>query len=50
MHDMSRHVLPRLQRFMADRLEPAQYRFATPVSVTSWEVSDEPVAFADAVG
>lgn len=48
MHDMSKHVLPRLQRFLTERLEPAQYRATAPVEVRSWEVPDEPVAFAEA--
>ena len=49
MHDMSKHVLPRLQRFLIERLESAQYRVTAPVSVQSWEVPGEPVPFADAV-
>ena len=38
MHDMSRHVLPRLQGFMADRLEPAR---TGTVSVCDSRLGDE---------
>ena len=48
MHDLSHRVLPRLQRFVTDRLEPAQHRLTVPARVTSWEVPDEPVPFATA--
>lgn len=49
MHDISRHVLPRLDRFLTERLEPALYSDALTISVTSWEAPGEPVSFAEAM-
>ncbi|MHA6668358.1 alpha-mannosidase [Homoserinimonas sp. A447] len=45
---MSKHILPRLQRFLIERLEPAQYRATAPVEVHSWKAPDEPVPFTEA--
>ena len=50
MHDDSRLVLERINRFLTERIAPAVYRQRIPLTVTSWEVPDEPVPFADAVG
>ncbi|MHA7985627.1 alpha-mannosidase [Rathayibacter sp. CAU 1779] len=49
MHDDSRLVLERINRFLAERITPAVYRERIPLSVTAWEVPDEPIPFADAV-
>jgi alpha-mannosidase len=42
-------TLLRLNRFVKERLHNAQYRESVAVSVTAWEVPDEPVPFAEAV-
>jgi alpha-mannosidase len=39
----------RLNRFVAESLLPALYQRTSPLTVTSWEVPDEPIPFADAV-
>ncbi|QAY70758.1 alpha-mannosidase [Xylanimonas protaetiae] len=49
MHDTSRLVEARLDRFVDERLTPAVYRRTTPLTVTRWEAPGEPVPFADAV-
>ncbi|MGA0566989.1 alpha-mannosidase [Rathayibacter sp. KR2-224] len=49
MHDDSRLVLQRINRFLAERIVPAIYRERIPLTVTAWEVPDEPVPFTDAV-
>lgn len=49
MHDHSRHVLPRLRRWLPERIEPALYRELQTVDVRAWTVPDEPVPFAEAL-
>jgi len=49
MHDNSALVRARIARFVSERLTPALYRSAAPLTVTAWEVPDEPVPFAEAV-
>ncbi|BDZ49167.1 putative glycosyl hydrolase [Frondihabitans sucicola] len=50
MHDNSASVEVRIDRFVLERLTPAIYRRAFPLSIEAWEVPDEPVPFAEAVG
>ncbi|WP_163542771.1 alpha-mannosidase [Occultella kanbiaonis] len=49
MHDTTARTEHRLRRFVAERLETAAYRSRTPLTVTAWEVPDEPVPFAEAL-
>ena len=50
MHDKSPLVRARVARFVEERVNPALYRASVPLTVTAWEVPDEPVSFTDAVG
>ncbi|HEY8911874.1 alpha-mannosidase [Lacisediminihabitans sp.] len=50
MHDNSRLVLARIARFVDERITPAIYPATRPIELTAWEVPDEPVPFAEAVG
>jgi alpha-mannosidase len=50
VHDDSRLVLERINRFLGERIAPAIYPERVPVELTAWEVPDEPVPFAEAVG
>ncbi|MHC5797617.1 alpha-mannosidase [Lacisediminihabitans sp. FW035] len=50
MHDNSALVLMRIARFVDERLTPALYRQRQAVALATWEVPDEPVPFADAIG
>lgn len=49
MHDDSALVEARLNRFVRERLQPAIYRAAAPLTVTAWVAPGEPVSFAEAV-
>jgi len=49
MHSHADLTELRISRFCRERLTPAIYRLATPLTITAWEVPDEPVPFADAV-
>jgi alpha-mannosidase len=49
MHDDSRFVIARCERLLSERLIPAQHRVKAPVTLTAWEVPDEPVPFAQAL-
>ncbi len=49
MHDDSGFVLPRVARFVRERLAPARYRASVPATVTAWTAPGEPVPFAEAV-
>lgn len=49
MYCNPRMIEARLNRFMAESLLPAVYRQMAPLKITSWEVPDEPVPFAEAV-
>jgi alpha-mannosidase len=50
VHDDSRLVLERIQRFLSERIAPAVYRDRIPLTITAYDVPDEPVPFADVVG
>lgn len=50
MHDNSASVEVRIDRFVLERLTPAIYRRALPLTIEAWEVPGEPVPFRDAVG
>lgn len=50
MHKNSTLVRARIERFAGERVRPALYRDSAPLELTAWEVPDEPVPFADAVG
>ena len=49
MHSNPKMIEARLNRFVAESLLPSVYRKTSPLSVTSWEVPDEPVPFSEAV-
>ncbi|WP_120337344.1 alpha-mannosidase [Cryobacterium soli] len=49
MHDTTTLVRARIRRFVSERVTPALYCTSTPLTITAWEVPDEPVPFADAV-
>jgi len=49
MHDDRVSTEQRLQRFRAERVEPAAYRRSSPLTVGAWTAPGEPVAFAEAV-
>jgi alpha-mannosidase len=48
MHDDSGFVLPRVARFVRERLTPALHRAKTACEVTAWTAPGEPVPFAEA--
>jgi alpha-mannosidase len=48
MHDDSRFVEERLERFLRERIRPAMYRALAPLQVLCWEAPDEPVPFGEA--
>jgi alpha-mannosidase len=50
VHDNSVLIRARVRRFISERVTPAVYRASHPLSVTAWEVPDEPVPFAEALG
>ncbi|MCJ1714581.1 glycoside hydrolase family 38 C-terminal domain-containing protein [Curtobacterium sp. VKM Ac-2922] len=49
MHKDEPLVEARIARLVRDRVDPAVHRRSAPVTVTSWDVPDEPVPFATAV-
>ncbi|MGG7509140.1 alpha-mannosidase [Plantibacter sp. YIM 135249] len=49
MHTDAALVETRLARFVSERLVPATYAVSVPLTLTAWEVPDEPVPFAEAV-
>ncbi|GAA3875195.1 glycoside hydrolase family 38 C-terminal domain-containing protein [Leifsonia kafniensis] len=49
MHDDSERVQMRVDRFLRERLQPALYRAASPLSLDVWEAPGEPVPFAEAI-
>ncbi|WP_130178449.1 glycoside hydrolase family 38 C-terminal domain-containing protein [Cryobacterium sp. SO1] len=49
MHDTTTLIRARIRRFVSERVTPALYCTATPLTISAWEVPDEPVPFADAV-
>ncbi|TQM58253.1 glycoside hydrolase family 38 N-terminal domain-containing protein [Humibacillus xanthopallidus] len=50
MHDNTKLVEMRVERFVRERLVPALYRRRSPLSAHQWVVPGEPVPFAEAVG
>ena len=48
MHNDSRLVLERITRFLGERIAPAVYPERIPLTLTAWDVPDEPVPFAEA--
>ncbi|TFB52844.1 alpha-mannosidase [Cryobacterium tagatosivorans] len=48
MHDNSVLIRARIRRFVSERVTPAIYRASAPLSVSAWEVPDEPVPFIEA--
>ncbi|RRS01742.1 alpha-mannosidase [Glycomyces terrestris] len=49
MHQQQHAVKERVDRFMRERLRPAQTRASAPVRVEAWAAPGEPVPFAEAV-
>jgi alpha-mannosidase len=49
VHNNSVLIRARVRRFLSERVSPAVYRTSAPLSVSAWEVPDEPVPFAEAV-
>lgn len=49
MHDNSALVRARIARFVEERLAPAATAAGAQLSISAWEVPDEPVPFAEAV-
>ncbi len=49
MHDDRRLLEGRLSRFVNDHLSGAAYRDTAPLTLTRWDVPDEPVPFSEAV-
>ncbi len=50
MHDRFASIEARASRFLRERLEPAVVARRRPLTIHRWEVPDEPVPFAEAVG
>lgn len=50
MHKNSTLVRARIERFIDERVRPALYRNSVGLDLRAWEVPDEPVPFADAIG
>ena len=50
MHNNSTLVRARIARFVRERVTPAVYRASAPLTLSAWEVKDEPVPFSEAVG
>ncbi|MEW1836087.1 glycoside hydrolase family 38 C-terminal domain-containing protein [Microbacterium sp. NPDC079995] len=50
MHRDDRLALQRIDRLVRDRLPPALHRETALLRIEAWEVPDEPVPFAEAVG
>jgi alpha-mannosidase len=49
MHDRFASIEARASRFLVERLQPARIVRRMPLTLTRWEVPDEPVPFAKAV-
>ena len=49
MHDNFISIEARVERFVKERIAPALYRSTAPVTITAWDVPDEPVPFATAL-
>ena len=50
MHDNSTLVRARIRRFASERIATSLYRVSSPLTITAWEVPDEPVPFEEARG
>ncbi|MBC7723481.1 MAG: alpha-mannosidase [Burkholderiaceae bacterium] len=50
MHNNRLLLEARIERFIRERIVTAAYRRTAPLTITAWEVPDEPVPFAEAVG
>ncbi|WP_104127132.1 glycoside hydrolase family 38 C-terminal domain-containing protein [Cryobacterium sp. Y57] len=50
MHDNSALIRARIRRFVSERVAPALYRVSSPLTISAWEVPDEPVPFSEAQG
>ncbi|MET0884944.1 MAG: alpha-mannosidase, partial [Mycetocola sp.] len=50
MHKNSTLIRARIERFIGERVRPALYRDSVALDLEAWEVPDEPVPFADAIG
>jgi len=49
MHKNLKMIEARLDRFVVESLLPSMYRTTSPLTITAWEVPDEPIPFAEAV-
>ncbi|CAD5997158.1 glycoside hydrolase family 38 C-terminal domain-containing protein [Agreia sp. COWG] len=49
MHENTDLIRARIRRFVSERIAPALYRTSSPLTVSAWEVPDEPVPFAEAI-
>lgn len=50
MHKNSTLVRARIERFIGERVRPALYRDRVQLDLRAWEVPEEPVPFAEAIG
>ncbi|WP_104196863.1 glycoside hydrolase family 38 C-terminal domain-containing protein [Cryobacterium sp. M15] len=50
MHDNSTLIRARIRRFVSERVTPSLYRVSSPLTISAWEVPDEPVPFSEAQG
>ena len=50
MHDTSTLIRARIRRFVSERVTPALYCTSAPLTISAWEVPDEPVPFSEALG
>ena len=50
MHDNRVLLEARIERFIRERIQPAVYRRTAPLTISAWNVDDEPVPFESAVG
>ena len=49
MYERTQLTEMRIDRFVCERLNAVVYRATAPMSISAWEVPDEPVSFAEAV-
>jgi alpha-mannosidase len=50
LHKNSSLIRARIERFITERVRPAIYRDSVALPLRAWEVPDEPVGFAEAIG
>ncbi len=48
MHDNSTRA--RIARFVSERVTPAVNRASAPLTISAWEVTDEPVPITETIG